>query len=1125
MQCPECQFENREEAIFCRGCGASLKSDISCPNCEASNPPDSKFCEKCGQGLKPPNAGRPLKYSEPQSYTPKFLADKILTNRSSIEGERKLVTVLFADVANSTAMFEKLDPEDVHIIMDGCFKFLMDEVHRYEGTVNQFLGDGVMAIFGAPVAHEDHAQRACFSSLSIMKAAQQYSAKLNNEYRIDFKLRIGLNSGSVVVGSIGDDLRMDYTADGDVTNLASRMESLAKPGTILVSGDTYRLVRDYFVFESLGKVEVKGKEEPQEAFELLKPSEVKTRIGASVAKGLSRLVGPKNSIAALREVYEKVRSGTGQVVGVVGEAGVGKSRLLMEFERSILESENIFLIGQCYHYGWSMAYLPLRDLLRSYFGIEDSDQEFVIKKKMKEKIVCLDSKLLNSLSPLMSLLSLKLEDETWHKLQPKDRRDMTFKSLRDLFMRLSQEKPLVLAVEDLHWIDKTSEDFLTYLIEGIAGSKILLILLYRTEYAHQWDSKTYYTKIRLNQLDLQSSAELISEILEGGEVAPELQELIFDRSAGNPLFLEEMAYSVLENEFVKKMDNQYILSRQMLDLKVPDTLQGIIAARLDRLEDNLKSTMQMASVIGRDFTFRILQKTTGMREELKSYLFHLQGLEFIYEKQLLSELQYIFKHALTQEVAYNSLLRKKRKKLHEKIGQAIEEIYPDRLEEFQEMLAYHYSNSPDLNKACKYLKLAAASAASRYSTMESFIYYRETLLILKKYPQTIENQKEQIEVIHLMSGPMFILGYPEDSLQILEYGEQLSKELGDDRSLGIFYSWIGRFYTVRKGDPLLGVKYAEKSFEQAEKIQDVTLVTRAGFDLCTPYNISGQFYKQVEVSQKAVNLIEKTEKVDESFGTGLNLYSLLNGYVGFADGMLGRFEKGKLFLDKGIHFASKINDKTVLGHLQYLYGWIFLVEGDGENTIVHFQKSIRFIEEVKYFTILSTALTGLGWGYYLNGEMETAQRFIEKGLKAQNESGISFFLSTHHLALSIIHYDFEYYEKAFKRIEEALRLSQKNKENHFEGYSKIWFGRILGKMKPSQTEKAEEAMVQGINILEDLMIKPWSTQGYLFLGELYTNTGQRDKAPENLKKAEHLFKEMGMEYWLAKTNEVMGSLK
>jgi class 3 adenylate cyclase/tetratricopeptide (TPR) repeat protein len=1124
MKCPKCQFENREEAIFCRGCGASLKSDISCPNCEASNPPDSKFCEKCGQDLKSPKASPPLNYSEPQSYTPKFLADKILTSRSSIEGERKLVTVLFADAANSTAMFEKLDPEDVHIIMDGCLRFLMDEVHRYEGTVNQFLGDGVMAIFGAPVAHEDHAQRACFSSLSIVKAAQQYAAKLNKEYRIDFKLRIGLNSGSVVVGSIGDDLRMDYTADGDVTNLASRMESLAKPGTILVSGDTYRLVRDYFVFEFLGKVEVKGKEEPQEAFELLNPSEVKTRIGASVAKGLSRLVGRKNSIAALREVYEKVRSGKGQVVGVVGEAGVGKSRLLMEFERSILENENTYLIGQCYHYGGSMAYLPLRDILRSYFGVEDSDQEFVIKKKMKEKIVCLDDKLLSSLSPLMSLLSLKVEDETWQKLQPKDRREKTFKGLCDLFMRLSQEKPLVLAVEDLHWIDKTSEDFLTYLIGGIAGSKILLILLYRTEYAHQWDSKTYYTKIGLNQLGLQSSAELISEILEGGEVAPELQELMFDRSAGNPLFLEEMAYSLLENKFVKKVDNQYVLSRQVSDLKVPDTLQGIIAARIDRLEDNLKRTMQMASVIGRDFAFRILQKTTGMREELKSYLFYLQGLEFIYEKQLLSELEYIFKHALTQEVAYNSLLRKKRKKLHEKIGQAIEEIYPDRLEEFQEMLAYHYSKSPDLNKACKYLKLAAANATSRYSTMESFTYYRETLLILKKYPQTIENQKEQIEIIHLMSGPMFILGYPEDSLQILEYGERLSKELGDDRSLGIFYSWIGRFFTIRKGDPLLGVKYAEKSFDQAEKIQDVDLVTRAGFDLCTPYNISGQFYKQVEVSQKVVNLIEKAEKVNESFGTGLNLYSLLNGYVGFANGMLGRFEKGKLFLDKGINFASEISDKTVLGHLQYLYGWICLVEGAGENTIAHFQKSIRFIEEVKYFAILSTALTGLGWGYYLKGEMETAQRYIEKGLKAQNESGISFFLSTHHLALSIIHYDFEYYEKAFKRIEEALRLSQKNKENHFEGYSKIWFGRILGKMKPSQTEKAEEFMVQGINILEDLMIKPWSTQGYLFLGELYTNTGQRDKAPENLKKAEHLFKEMGMDYWLAKTNEVMGSL-
>ncbi len=708
MKCPKCQFENPEEMQFCVECGNKL--GIICSKCGFDNSPTFRFCGKCGNALTKPKKAPSIDYTEPQSYTPKFLADKILTTRSSIEGERKLVTVLFADVANYTSISEKLDPEEVHQIMDGCFGILMEEIHRYEGTINQFTGDGVMSLFGAPLAHEDHAQRACHSALSIQKAIGDYGEKVRKDCGVDFKMRIGLNSGPVIVGSIGDDLRMDYTAVGDTTNLASRLESMAGPSTILVSRNTHKLARDFFEFETLGKKVVKGKKEPVDAYKLLKASEVETRLEAAVVRGLTKFVGREGEMEALKKAFEKAQSGSGQVVGIVGEVGVGKSRLLFEFTNTLPEGEFTYLEGRCFHFGSAMAYLPILDILRSYLGMKEGDREYLIKKKMREKIIQFDDKLQGILQALHELFSLKVEDEGYSRLEPKQKREKTFEAIRDLLVRESQRKTLVLAVEDLHWIDKTSEEFLNYMIRGLANTKILLILLYRSEYTHAWGSKSYYSKIGVEQLSNKSSAELAQSILGEGEVVPELRELIFSRAGGNPFFLEEFTQSLRENGSIKRKDYQYVLSRKASDIQVPDTVQGIISARMDRLEDNLKRTLQVASVIGRDFTFRILQTITGMREEIKSYLLNLQGLEFIYEKALFPELEYVFKHALTQEVAYNSLLLKTRKEIHEKICWAIEEHYAERLEEFYEILAYHATAADQKERALVFLIRASERA-------------------------------------------------------------------------------------------------------------------------------------------------------------------------------------------------------------------------------------------------------------------------------------------------------------------------------------------------------------------------------------------------------------------------------
>ena len=1111
MKCPKCQFDNRGDALFCQECGQTL--ELACPQCGKKLPPAAKFCIGCGQALAVEDHTTPPDYSKPHSYTPKFLADKILTSRSAMEGERKLVTVLFADVANFTSLSEKLDPEEVHEIMDGCFKILMDEIHKYEGTINQFTGDGVMALFGAPLAHEDHAQRACHAALAIQNSLDRHSQKLKEDLSIDFKMRIGLNSGPVVVGAIGDDLRMDYTAIGDTINLASRMQTSAAPGAIYASAHTHRLAKDFFTFSPLGALPVKGKEEPQETFVLISLGEVKTRIEASAVSGLTPFVGRAKEMAVLTEALEKARSGSGQVVGIVGEAGVGKSRIILEMK--CLFPDTAMLEGQCLHYGGSMAYLPFLDILRSYFGIKEGEREFLINKKMKEKLAIIDASLI---SPFQDLLSLE-PDKTYRMLEPKQKQERIFEALRDLFIRESQKNPVVLIVEDLHWIDKTSEEFLDYLIGWLTSTPILLILLYRPEYTHRWASKSFYTNIRMDQLSIPTSSELVQSILSEGEIVPELRDLILGKAAGNPLFMEELTHSLLENGSIQKKEDRYVLSKKLSDIQVPDTIQGIIAARIDRLDESLKRIMHVASVIGREFAFRILQSITEMKEDLKSHLLNLQGLEFIYERRLFPELEYIFKHALTQEVAYNSLLLARRKEIHGRIGKAIEELYPDRLEEFYEMLAYHYAQGEGLEKAGQYLTLSGTKSARRHSLWEAHSFYKEALTTLHRLPETVERKKQELDVLVLANTPFSLLGYPEGSLDMLQEGEALAKELRDNRSLAFFYGKLSAFYSFR-GNHLLGVQYSERALEEGRKSEDVDLIVPVAYGIGNSYMGSGQLDKLVAMVPGALDLLEKKERTSDFFGLPANPYSWLCGLCGLGLGMLGNFLEGEPFLEKGLRHAARIGDLRASAMVEMCYGSFCATKGDWKAAAEHDQKNIGYSEEAKFLVTLDWGWGMLGSACAYLGDPETGRSYGEKGLRMQRDAGIEWFLSMQHLFLGGIHLQRGDLENARGSLEEALRLSQKNHEKYWEAVAWIFLGRVLGRTETPRIDKAEEYMLQGMKIADELKTEPRYAQGHLFLGELYAHGGQKEKAIENLKKAETMFLEMGMDYWLAETRKV-----
>ncbi|HMA85864.1 MAG TPA: adenylate/guanylate cyclase domain-containing protein [Desulfosalsimonadaceae bacterium] len=1075
---------------FCVECGNKL--EVICPNCGFGNAPSFKFCGQCGQNLQA--APEPTDYSEPQSYTPKFLADKILNNRSAIEGERKLVTVLFADVADYTALSEKLDPEEVHQIMDGCFKILMDEIHKYEGTINQFTGDGVMALFGAPVAHEDHAQRACHAALSIQKALGAYGEKVKKDCGINFRMRIGINSGPVIVGAIGDDLRMDYTAIGDTTNLAARMESTAEPGAILVSGNTHKIACEFFEFKPLGQIELKGKAQPQDTFILVKKGDIDSRIRASVARGLTKFVGRKKSMASLLAAYEQVKSGSGQVVGIVGEAGVGKSRLVLELKNRLPIDGQIWLEGRCIQYGGNMAYLPILDLLKSYFDIKEEDREYIIQKKIAQKILQIEERLKKKLAPLQELLSVKIDDSAYLQLEPSVKKLRKFEAITEILIRESEIKPLVIVIEDLHWMDKISGELLQHLIDSLHSTRIMLILLYRPEYIHQWGSKSYYTKIGLDQLGSVSSGELVQAILEDGKPVPELKDLVLSKAGGNPLFVEEITHSLMENGFIRKRNKDYVLTRKASEIQVPDTIQGIISARIDRVEESLKRIMQVASVIGREFAFRILQSITGMKEDLKSCLLNLQGLEFIYEKRLFPELEYIFKHALTQEVAYNSLLVKRRKEIHEKIGNVIEELYAERLEEYYEVLAYHYERSQNNEKSIVYLSLANQKATNANAMEEAKGYFDKAMDILDELEDSITNRERRISLL-INQFVVFeqLFKFPQYYNLLTHYESQVA-EISNTGLAGGFYSRKGGC-EMQLGAFDKSIESASKAVKLSEKSEHIETLVFAYLDLQWSYLFKGDFEKALALKEELLGIMT------EDF----HHFACVRFYIGNAVvfAMCGRWKES---LNEGLH-ALRVSQKySDNGHIA-LAAWAIagasVLRGDIEKAAEFGEMALKIAPNPAYE---AWAQCILAYTWCRAGALDKGIAVLESYVQIFRSVGSKFSEVTYATWLAEAYLIKGAFDKAEQAAREALEINQRCGVKLNIGWNHLLLGEVLLETNVSQAlphfEKSEI-------IFKNIKAENLLALTYAAFGRFFKLQGDATQARNYLKKALEIFERLG----------------
>ena len=1077
MKCPECQFDNREGAKFCSECGNRF--ELTCPECNTKIRVDSKFCDECGCDFKKPQDAPSIDYSKPQSYTPKFLADKILSSRSSIKGERKLVTVLFADVANYTSIAEKLDPEEVHQIMDSLFKILLDEIHKYEGTINQFTGDGIMAIFGAPVSHEDHAQRACYAALAVQRAMADFSEKLRDEKDIDFKIRIGINTGPVVVGSIGDDLRMDYTALGDTTNLAARMQQGAESGSILMADSSYKLISPHFVTEPLGELQVKGKKEPVITYVLKRARSIRTLMDIVAEKGLSPLVGRSEEFNRLHQLWELCKKGNGQVVFIVGEAGIGKSRLVFELHRALSTEKITWLEGRCTAYGRNMPFSPLIDLLKRNFRIDEEDSEEIIIRKIDEGLSVLGEETKERAPFLKFLFSVDPEDALIQSMDAQGRRRMIFDSIRLMTIRGSKRRPLILFFEDLHWIDHESEDFLKYVINSLAVLPVMLILTYRPGYVNPFGERTFFNRISLKALQKEESLDLTKGVIGVDRLPKFVEPLILERAEGNPFYIEEIAKSLEELGTFKKIEELGAAKAQD-QIQIPTSIQDIIMARIDRLPEEQKAALQIAAVIGREFANRLIEQIAKLKEGITDILGDLVGLEIIYQTQFYPELSFMFKHALTHDVAYSSLLTSKRKAIHALTAEVIEEIYSTRLGEHYEILAHHYEQGEAWDKAIEYLVLSGEKALGNMANPSARTFFKKIIDISSQKDVTLSPEQEY-EIYQGKGNTEFNMGHFDVAEKDFFKAREIAKEIGDKNKEAESLSMAGwSMASGKKYEEVINIYHEAADFGR-----------QIGNPIIEGRNYAGLGLIKLSLGevQEAGKFMEKAVKIAKKINSPLLLILSLSlrafqfPHYGIPD------EEAVEYLNKAIPVLKSVQNARACVLVYLILGYYMACKGDYTASISTFQEGIKFAEETGEALNRAKGLNWLGWVYSELGWISEAKKLNKESYKAALEMG--------------------------------------------SGSEEVEANAVVNL---AENAVAEKDYGQAENYIEDLLKKAETDPGYLFirhrwevrqlctLANIFFHKGNSDEAIKCAQKAFDIAKETRNQRGMIRANRLMGKI-
>ena len=1121
MKCLKCQFDNREGIKFCEECGA--KVELKCPKCGAEIPSGRKFCGECGHdlGLSSKPIPKELSFEEKlakiRRYLPKDLTQKILAQRDRIEGERKQVTVMFCDMEGFTSLTEKLGSEEMYSVMDQVYEIIIHKVHDYEGTVNELTGDGIMALFGAPIALEDAPQRAIRSALAIHREINKFSDQLKSESRMPpIKMRIGIHTGPVIVGTLGNDLRVEFKAVGDTVNLASRMEGLADPGTTFVTEDTFKLTEGFFRFESLGPKVVKGKEEPIRVYQVIAPSTRRTKFDVSAERGLTPFIGRERELELLLDGFQRAKLSKGQAFSIISEAGVGKSRLLYEFRKAVANEDVNFLEGKCLSYSRGVAYHPVIDILKSNFDIQEGEGDQEIREKLKRGLEIMKVDEPSTLPYLLELLSVKDSGIDKISMSPEAKKDRINEAIKRIVLKGSEVRPLIIAFEDLHWMDRSSEDVVRSHLESIPGSKVLLIFTYRPEFVHTWGAKSYHNQLTLHRLSNRESLEMVTSILGTREIERALEELILEKAEGVPFFIEEFIKSLKDLKIIERKDNSYQLIKDIHQVAIPSTIQDVIMARVDSLPERAKEVLQTGSVIEREFSYPLINRVTGLPEkELLSYLSALKDSELLYERGIYPQSNYIFKHALTREVVYDSILAKRKKKLHEEIGNAIEELYKDNLSEHYEVLAEHYFLGENYLKGAEYSRLAGRKAEKAASFNDAIAHAKKRVTSLERIPQTEGVQKQVIDARTALGLYMAQMNHFTEAKEAINPIIDLAIKHNYKRRLCQIYTILGAYHFFVGENFPEAFKVWEEALKISEEVKDIVTSVLANYYFGCGLGSNCEFEKSANYFQRALNINLAVRNL-----WGIALVKSQLAYFSYYWG--GEINLQFKTTSEALRIAEESGDIYSKAIVYICHGCSCYGKGLLKEAEKYLLMGVEFCERINFPAWDAAAQYHLGDTYYDMGNFQKSKEHYEKGSRALEDSRLwPSWVNAGKVCLARAKM---MNKEKDVNLESLYAYSRNSKVKAAEGWIQRYIGEILLNIDDQHLSEAEHWIQKAIEADQRNRMMFHLGKDYVLYAELFKRKGDRFKAQENLGKAIEIFKECGADGWVTEAEKELATL-
>jgi class 3 adenylate cyclase/tetratricopeptide (TPR) repeat protein len=1114
MKCPKCQFENPEGKKFCQECGSRLS--WICPNCKSTNLPTGKFCGDCGYKLEQP----------PETPTPIPPSDS----------ERKHVTVLFSDMSGYTAMTEKLDPEETKEIMGKIFGEISKVVAKYGGFIEKFIGDAVMALFGVPKSHEDDPVRAIKAAREIHDVVSSLSSQFEKRIGKALCMHTGVCTGLVVTGDVNLE-KGTHGVLGDTINTAARLSGLAKPGEIVISPDTHHQAEGYFNFEALEPTTVKGKAEPIKPYRVISPRDDPTKTHR-LSGMRAELIGRKVEMAQLQEAVTNLKQGKGSIFSVVGDAGTGKSRLIEEFKASLNPDEVQWREGHAYAYSQNIPYFPLIDLLNRAWQITEGDNPEQVRKKVEAGAKFLIGDRSELIPYLGSLYSIKYPEI--ENVSPEYWKAKLHEAVQLILSALTRRAQTVICIEDLHWADPSSVELLRNILSNFRYPAVILCI-YRPTFSlftsHHAGTIKSYQEIRIHDLSPTDAQSMIESLLKTDAAPEELKKFIRDRVEGNPFYLEEVINSLLETAILVKEDGQWKLTKPLIEANIPSTVQGVITARLDRLETETKRILQEASVIGRAFLYEILKRVTDLKDQIDRSLHGLERLDLIRARTLDPDLEYIFKHALTQEVVYNGLLKKERQNIHEKIGQVMEELFQDRLTEFYEALAYHFKQGHSILKAIQYLRSAGQKSLLRYAVEESHQYYREAYEILTSMPIVSDHDKALL--IDLLSDWALVFYYRADFFglhRVLQQNLNIVETIAGKAKIGMFYVWYGA--AMEKMERLKDSHdYLHKALRIGESEADEKVIAYAHCWLSYIYQDEGVF-------DEALSHAKHVQTSDIFMSDSMLFFQTMASLA------LTYWWRGEVrnIRDTGtrlLEYGRERSDMRSVCFGYHFQGASYYVAGDFPAAITLMESALA-VAPTPLFAV--NAEVGIGAACLSDGQVEKAEELFKDAVRIDELYGYGFTGKIAKAFFGIITIMKGQLGEGVRISEDVLKKwSEINSQYRYANGNNIlghvylqmvlgggekkkslcFFAKNIGfliKTLPFVDRKAEEHLSEAIKVGREIGAKGVIAQASLDMGLLHKAKGRSNEARKYISDAIQLFEECEADVYLKQAKEALASL-